>query len=378
MTATPSLPNPDKTKFLGIELFRGLATYGVVFIHGLGEIPRDELSQSITDIFSAFSVPFFLLASFYFAIQDIDSGKKKGFIKNRFLRIIIPYLIWSLIYVFARYFKFLISRSNLDLEQVWHDPIHLILFGGAGVQLYFLPLLFTGTVVIALIGRYFTKGNQINLSIILFGFSYCLSSWLSISGNSFDIERGIAFQVLTQALPAIFSNNFLVRICWVFLAWTIVCLPYIFTAIMLNQLPLKSLMRSQTSQYLLIGLTTIFTLSALAIFSLNQKIAALSIAFPLVGLLIGILGSKYLIKNTVVETLGKHSYGIYLSHALFTAGFLPLMIKFYPSLSSEKLSFINSIIASSTIFLMSWLLTYIILLNKYTARFLLGSYRSSK
>ncbi len=378
MTSKSSFPNPGKTKFLGIEFFRGLATYGVVFIHGLGAISRDQLSLRITHIFSAFSVPFFLLVSFYFAIQDIDNGQRKGFVKTRFSRIMIPYFTWSLIYIFAKYLMFFVTRNNADLERVWADPIHFILFGGAGVQLYFLPLLFTGTIIIFVIGKYFLNSDNIVSIIFLFGLSYCLSLWLSISGNSFNMDRGFAFQNLTQALPTIFSNNSLVRVFLVLLAWTIVCLPYIFIATLLKKLSLQNLMRSQTNQYMLIFLIIIFTLSSLTIFSLDQQIVALSMAFPLLGLLIGILGSKYLIKNTIIETLGKHSYGIYLSHALLTANFLPLMTKFYPESTPTTVNLTNSIIASSIIFLISWLSTYIIFLNKYTARFLLGSYRSSK
>lgn len=47
-------------RLLGIDLFKGIAAYGVVLIHGLGELPRDENALLISKFFVAFCVPYFL------------------------------------------------------------------------------------------------------------------------------------------------------------------------------------------------------------------------------------------------------------------------------------------------------------------------------
>ncbi len=45
-------------RLLGVDLFRGVSAYGVVLIHGLGELPRDEQALMISNFFVAFCVPF--------------------------------------------------------------------------------------------------------------------------------------------------------------------------------------------------------------------------------------------------------------------------------------------------------------------------------
>ena len=50
--------DPNK-RLLGIDLFRGVAAYGVVLIHGLGEIPRDGNALVITNSFLVFCGSFF-------------------------------------------------------------------------------------------------------------------------------------------------------------------------------------------------------------------------------------------------------------------------------------------------------------------------------
>ncbi len=71
----------QKKRLLGIDLFRGIAAYGVVLIHGLGEIPRNENALLISNFFVAFCVPFFLATSFYFSIKLVHLGVNKPTIK---------------------------------------------------------------------------------------------------------------------------------------------------------------------------------------------------------------------------------------------------------------------------------------------------------
>lgn len=52
------ISSPDNKRLLGIDLFRGIAAYGVVLIHGLGEISRTENAGLISNYFVSFCVPF--------------------------------------------------------------------------------------------------------------------------------------------------------------------------------------------------------------------------------------------------------------------------------------------------------------------------------
>jgi peptidoglycan/LPS O-acetylase OafA/YrhL len=71
--------------------------------------------------------------------------------------------------------------------------------------------------------------------------------------------------------------------------------------------------------------------------------------------------------------LGYFSYGIYLSHALITAGFLPVMNKLFPQMLSFQLSPLMLILSSSVIFTLSLVMTYLISLNKTAAKVLLAA-----
>lgn len=70
--------------------------------------------------------------------------------------------------------------------------------------------------------------------------------------------------------------------------------------------------------------------------------------------------------------LGYLSFGIYLYHALITAGFMPILIKLYPKIINLQLSPLILIISSLVIFFVSLAITYIISLNKTAARILLA------
>ena len=87
-------------KLLGVELIRGLATYAVVLVHSGDQtwgIPIDPMAIDFR-LFFYFAVPFFLTAAFYFMTANPAIGYSMKFWQSRVARILVPYIIWSMIF----------------------------------------------------------------------------------------------------------------------------------------------------------------------------------------------------------------------------------------------------------------------------------------
>ena len=85
----------SKQKDYNIQLFRALAIMAVVLIH---TCPSGEW-QVICRPFINFSVATFLFLSGYLTNTDNDNWEK--FFKKRIVRVIIPYIIWTILYSVA-------------------------------------------------------------------------------------------------------------------------------------------------------------------------------------------------------------------------------------------------------------------------------------
>ncbi len=366
-------------KLLGIDIFRSIAAYGVVLIHGLGEIPRDSNSLIITNFFTAFSVPFFLITSFYFSRKAILLNDTKKYLNNRIQRIIIPYFVWTIIYLLARSIQYLIGNKE-SFNRLIFDPINIIFFGAAGVQLYFIPMLFCGILVAIIITKFFKPIKSNLLAYICFLLSIWLFDLIVKTGNDFILGQGIAFKHLINI--SIFNNfgifqNFL-RVILVALAWIIRCMPYIIFSIIIHDFQDKKLLskyinfeRIRKYRWITLVLIPLFIVAG---FLCNLYLINLFIPYILFiyAMVISDLITPISLISLVVNGLGRFSFGIYLIHALLTAGFLPIVIKLYPQIMTYHLSSVMLIISSGVIFLISLTITYLISLNKTASRILLG------
>ena len=194
-----------------------------------------------------------------------------------------------------------------------------------------------------------------------------------------SLGEGIAFKGLINISS--FTNTWLfhvLRFILVGLAWTIKCMPYIIFSIIVEDFQAKKLLSNyinfdKTRQYKWIALVSI-PLVTIAIFLFN--VYFINLFIPYILFIYAILISEVIAENSVIylmaTRLGGFSFGIYLIHALITAGFLPIVIKLYPQIITYQLSTVMLIISSAVIFSISLTITYLISLNKTTARILLG------
>lgn len=178
-----------KKKLLGIELCRGLATYAVVLVHSGDETWGLPIRSSAIEfrLHFYFAVPFFLATAFYFMATKPQASLSLKFWRSKVERILIPYAIWSVLFLIFRIIIFTLSSKFDRLQQLLQDPLSIVFFGGASYHLYFLPLLLTGASLLLSIS-FLDKIKASKIYLLLFSaLSIGLYQLLETSGNSFQL-----------------------------------------------------------------------------------------------------------------------------------------------------------------------------------------------
>lgn len=349
----------DRSRQWGIDIARVISTYGIVFIHSGGYAPYDSLSTHTQELFN-FALPFFLAVSFYLLSISEKESRLKSFklIFLRFNRLLIPYFVWSLIYLTARVVKAFITHKFVDLEYFFQEPFSILFFGSSAVHLYFLPLLFAGNLFAILISRFKTNFKT---SVILFFASLAIYDLILQIYASFSMELvkfyGVFYSLQTSSLLP-FLKFILVQ------AWfVIICLPYIFFArsiLAWKNEHLSQLKISKTYYLFYFLIVFCFLIST----TLGRRFMPSLFNEPVWGclLLLIALASPSLSLNTffkkILLDLSKASFGIYLIHHLVINSSQLLITNIKPTLMSE-ISILSLICFSVLGFLISWLVVRI-------------------
>ena len=121
------------TRNLSVDIVRLVAVVGVILIH---LTPPTAACGVFTRVFSLFAVPLFLLISLHFFINKVSSLTTPALDDLRLDRLLVPYVVWGIIYTLLRFAKFHLAGKPFDF-----DWIQFALYGGVAVQMYFIPLL---------------------------------------------------------------------------------------------------------------------------------------------------------------------------------------------------------------------------------------------
>jgi len=357
-----------KQRLTGVDLLRGIAVFAVASVH-VGDPHNTSTTFWAQEFqsFCGFAVPFFLAASFYFAINKLYTSKSHYSLGLRAKRLLLPYAFWSLIYLLVRSVKFLILHQHDELNKLYADPIALVFFGGAAIPLYFLPLLFIGSSLI-IVAEYLLK-KQVKLIVIfsLFILSVILYQLNIVSGNSFQLLPHIAFQ---NFLPD-GNKTPVVRILLVELSWIVRCMPYIFMAMLLNYCFLKIEVLQVKNQFMTVGSFVIFIIfNTVSQSFLPGAITEICIAYS--SLLFALSISNFLKENIVIKNLGQCSFGIYLIHYVFVQVLVSVAGKIYPSFLEQK-SILYILIFATPAFFLGWIATYFLSKKRWSAKLMFGA-----
>ena len=133
-----------KPYLLSIEYIRGVSMLGVVAIHtgsqylSLNPTPNVHL-VALFEIVSRFSVPIFFFISAFGLFYKINLSEPffyGKFLKRRFKAVLIPYLIWSTLYLVHDNWFY-----GYSLLPDWDYGLEIYFFGLAKYHLYFLVIL---------------------------------------------------------------------------------------------------------------------------------------------------------------------------------------------------------------------------------------------
>jgi peptidoglycan/LPS O-acetylase OafA/YrhL len=363
-------------KLLGVELSRGLSAYAVILVHSGDQswgLPIDNTAIEFR-LFFYFAVPFFLAVSFYFMTAKPEHVYSPKFWRSKVERILVPYAVWSAIFFVFRIIIFTLTKKPDRLQQMLQDPLSLIFFGGASVQLYFLPFLFTGFLLLLLIPllekwQIDTVGRLGVLTVL----SIILYNALESSGNGFQLgETSIAFKTLASDSHIDLTKNPLVRLILVEVAWIVRCLPYLSIALILNKLHLNKRLFN-------VKFTVPLGLMILTVFcdTFGRMLLPVGLSEPLLAfslLLFSIAISKYFRTSNVsnlIASVGACSFGIYLIHPFTMYLVKPLLSKVIPGIA-DHVSIFSMLIFSLSSFVISWIIVAYLTRKKIVIKYLFG------
>jgi peptidoglycan/LPS O-acetylase OafA/YrhL len=349
----------NNQKLLGIELCRGLAAYAVILVHsgdenwGLATDPRAIDFR----LHFYFGVPFFLAVAFYFLTAKPDIAYSASFWRSRLDRLVIPYAIWSAIFLTLRIIIFTLSQQTDRLQELLSDPLSIVFFGGASYHLYFLALLLAGTCSILFIPL-LQKLKVSNLGLLVISaLSIALYHWLETSGNSFQLGADVAFTNILNLWQIDLKSHPLLRLLLVEVAWTIKCLPYLFISLLSHQIsPNLNISQRLKTIGSIGGFMAINIIGRLLLPGALQEII---LAYTL--LLVGISISSYFgntATSKLVANIGSCSFGIYLIHPFMMNIVKSMVGKMSPELTNS-ISIPSMLALSIPCFLISWLVVAI-------------------
>jgi peptidoglycan/LPS O-acetylase OafA/YrhL len=382
-----------KQRLIGLDLCRGMAAYAVVVIHAYAlmsyiNLPTNNSMAMLTQI-SRFAVPFFLAVSFYFMTNKIYVSEKSFSIRAnfnlRFTRLLIPYLSWSVIYLSLRLVKALSTPDGLKI--VLQDPVGLVFLGSASVHLYFLPLLFSGSFLIVVADRLARRRINIKALFFLLIMSIIAYELMIRSGNHFHLGTNClgnisacssAFGTFIKSMLPNLSENQVLRLLMVEIAWIVQCLPYVFIGMIFNHPSIeKNILEFKSNHKMIFYASTslFFCLSILGVLSVFKILyfpkALYEIGTGTTLFIFGIFISPNWQTHRLIEDVGKCSFGIYLMHYLVLLIYVPIMNRILSEVVAVSPTLIMLTLTTLS-FITSWAITSILIGRKTISRLLFG------
>lgn len=267
-----------------LDFWRIVSAIAIIWLH----TPESDALSGTTG-FTRYAVPFFVASAAFMACR-IQAGllkqSFKSFVWSRWLRIYVPFLGWSAIYLIARYLASFVLPHTSSYPITWE-----LLWRGPTSHLWFLPFIFMATIFSNLIGRIVSTKPGMAWPIV--GVLLALSACILLK-PTFSEDFQYTAHLSYDTLPALFWGISLAIFCsrvgkdWLSHKTTVV-VAYIVFVIM------EVILSLQARQMLAENLAGTFLL--LACFGQCHNRWVLAIA-----------------------TFGSLAYGVYLSHMLFVEG----------------------------------------------------------
>ena len=318
---------------------RAFAIIGVIILHVAStislenpNIPNSYFLTSVAfDCAVRWCVPVFIMLSGSFALESYD-GRMQHFFSKMFYRIILPFLFWSIVYLFAFSWKELASAKNA------HELMAFIgrqFMEGTASHLWYVYLIVSLYLTFPILSKWVRQAEEKE-------YIYFLSIWIVlIALDPFlsRFEHNFDFNFFTGFLGYIVLGNYLIKtkrkvnriiLLVLFLAaFFYMVLSSYFLAMKERQMDEKFLENLSVN---------------VAVMSFCVYLFVKENPFP--------PGNRL---RKILDLIAANSYGIYLSHLLILNVFLWLGWSFYfihPLLSIPIISLACLIISTGLILLM--------------------------
>ena len=209
-------------QYKSLDLAKFICAILIVVIH---TAPFASYSKLLTfgfrNIIAVIAVPFFFLTSGFLAFKKFDSldgEKKKVYAVSYFKRLAIMYLIWTAVYFVFVAIKW--SRRGFSVYSVL-EYIKDFFFEGSYSTIWFLPALFTATLLVYVLHKRFRYSTIFAIACVIYlftlgGSSYyglaikvpALKSVYDLYYSFFDsIKNGVCFGMIFVSMGAMVSAN---------------------------------------------------------------------------------------------------------------------------------------------------------------------------
>lgn len=181
-----SLVNPASSRDERIDIARGWVMLLVVLHHSAFVSQEDTFSLTCQSLILGFHMPFFFLLNGYLFHLSKGAGKYtfKGYVQNRFMRLVLPYFIFEFINLVLSYLVAPVLHNHIELGDALLSIATCINdkagYSGVCNRLWFLPCLFVSDVFAFTILR--ATGKKLILwgaAIAAAGASYAIHVTLS-------------------------------------------------------------------------------------------------------------------------------------------------------------------------------------------------------
>lgn len=355
-------------RLYGLDLFRGLAVYAVILVHADEGISKIPLGWDAVLKFAEFGVPFFLAGSFFLSAKKLYSEKPYPLL-NRIRRLAIPYLFWTLLYLIYKLAKYKIDGDLEQLNLLLAHPMEIIFFGGAAFHLYFIPLLIAGTLLL----KYFDLAKVKSLSraklLSLWILSIILYQIILSSNNQFDLASLSAFKPMLAMLSSNIIGFPLIKIIAVELAWTLRCLPYLLSAVLLYQYKIEQKIQRLNFNQISILILAFCLINGVGYLIIPEALQEIMRGYSAIIAAIAISG--LLKENKWITSMGTCSFGIYLMH---------LIVLDFFKIASNRLDFLNLtspsiftlLLITTCSFIIPWILSSYLMQSKSLSKLIFG------
>ncbi|HPR94226.1 MAG TPA: acyltransferase [Syntrophomonadaceae bacterium] len=131
----------ETRRFQDLDIMRVIATAAVIIIHSTSQTMTLSEVGYYGNQLARFAVPMFLILSGFLLFQsDLNSDflPRAQFYRKRFRRILLPYVIWTIIYSLVLHFYF---NGMQNAHMILPDLFRHLLLGNGFTHLYFVVII---------------------------------------------------------------------------------------------------------------------------------------------------------------------------------------------------------------------------------------------